>query len=66
MGLRLAEGIDGAGFRAATGTVLDAAVERKAVARLVEGGFLVVDDRGLRATATGRQRLNAVLSEILL
>jgi putative oxygen-independent coproporphyrinogen III oxidase len=66
MGLRLAEGIDAAGFRAATGTDLDAAVERKAVARLVEGGFVVIHDQGLRATAAGRQRLNSVLSEILL
>jgi oxygen-independent coproporphyrinogen-3 oxidase len=66
MGLRLAEGIDAARFRAATGTDLDAAVERKAVARLVEGGFLVADDRGLRATAAGRQRLNSVLGEICL
>ncbi|HEV2548783.1 MAG TPA: radical SAM family heme chaperone HemW [Stellaceae bacterium] len=66
MGLRLAEGIDAARFRAATGTDLDAAIECKAVARLVEGGFLVAHDRGLRATAAGRQRLNSVLGEILL
>jgi putative oxygen-independent coproporphyrinogen III oxidase len=66
MGLRLAEGIDAARFRAATGTDFDAAVDAAAATRLVEGGFLVVDDRGLRATAAGRQRLNSVLGEILL
>ena len=66
MGLRLAEGIDAARFRAATGTDLDAAVDGAAATRLIEGGFLVVDDRSLRATAAGRQRLNSVLGEILL
>ena len=66
MGLRVAEGIDAARFRAATGAELDAAVDGAAVARLVDGGFLVVHDRCLRATAAGRQRLNSVLGEILL
>jgi putative oxygen-independent coproporphyrinogen III oxidase len=66
MGLRLAEGIDGARFRDATGTALATALDRNAVARLVEGGFLVADERGLRATAAGRQRLNSVLGEIIL
>ncbi len=66
MGLRLAEGIDAARFRAATGTALDAALDGAAVTRLVEGGFLVTDNRGVRATAAGRQRLNSVLGEILL
>jgi putative oxygen-independent coproporphyrinogen III oxidase len=66
MGLRLAEGVDAARFRTATGAALESALDRRALARLVEGGFLVADDRGLRATAAGRQRLNSVLGEILL
>jgi putative oxygen-independent coproporphyrinogen III oxidase len=66
MGLRLAEGIDAARFRAATGAALESALDRQALARLVDGGFLVAGERGLRATAAGRQRLNSVLGEILL
>jgi putative oxygen-independent coproporphyrinogen III oxidase len=66
MGLRLAEGIGAARFRAATGTDLAAALDGAAVARLVEGGFLDTGKRGLRATEAGRQRLNSVLGEILL
>jgi len=41
-------------------------VDGAALERLVEGGFLVSDGRGLRATDAGRQRLNAVLSRLLL
>jgi putative oxygen-independent coproporphyrinogen III oxidase len=66
MGLRLAEGIDRARFEAATGTALDAVLDGAALRRLVEGGFLVSDDARLRATDAGRQRLNAVLSQLLL
>jgi putative oxygen-independent coproporphyrinogen III oxidase len=66
MGLRLAEGVDAARFRDATGTALATALDRNAATRLVEGGFLVADGRGLRATAAGRQRLNSVLGEIIL
>ena len=66
MGLRLAEGIDRERFQATTGAVLEAMVDGAALERLVEGGFLVSDGRGLRATDAGRQRLNAVLSRLLL
>ena len=34
------------------------------LADLVGGGFLANDARGLRATAAGRQRLNAVLAAL--
>ena len=38
---------------------------RDAVAPLIEGGFLALDERGVRATDAGRQRLNAVLARLL-
>jgi oxygen-independent coproporphyrinogen-3 oxidase len=64
MGLRLAEGIERARFRAETGAELEAALDGERLADLVAGGFLETDERGLRATATGRQRLNAVLAAL--
>jgi oxygen-independent coproporphyrinogen-3 oxidase len=64
MGLRLAEGIERARFRAETGAELEAALDGERLADLVAGGFLETDARGLRATATGRQRLNAVLAAL--
>ena len=64
MGLRLAEGISRAR--------LEALAERDiedlfgaAMERLIEGGFLTLDRQRLAATATGRQRLNAVLAALL-
>jgi hypothetical protein len=32
---------------------------------LIDGGFLLLDDDRLAATAAGRQRLNAVLAALL-
>jgi len=32
---------------------------------LIEGGFLELDEAGLRATAEGRLRLNALLGRLL-
>ena len=65
MGLRLAEGVSRERFRAETGTALDAALDSGALAALVDGGFLDADDRRLRATPAGRQRLDAVLRALL-
>jgi oxygen-independent coproporphyrinogen-3 oxidase len=65
MGLRLSEGVTRARFAAATGATIEDALDADALGRLVEGGFLVLDDAGLRATAAGRQRLNAVLAALL-
>jgi oxygen-independent coproporphyrinogen-3 oxidase len=65
MGLRLAEGVSRARFRDEFGAEPDALLSRSALGRLTEGGFLVLDDDGLRATAAGRQRLNAVLAALL-
>jgi oxygen-independent coproporphyrinogen-3 oxidase len=65
MGLRLAEGVMRVRFAAETGASLEEALDAGALGRLIEGGFLVLDEAGLRATAAGRQRLDAVLAALL-
>jgi putative oxygen-independent coproporphyrinogen III oxidase len=65
MGLRLAEGVHRTRFVEEVGMPIEAALDRDALARLVDGGFLELDATGLRATAEGRQRLNAVLGALL-
>ncbi|HUI16551.1 MAG TPA: coproporphyrinogen III oxidase, partial [Alphaproteobacteria bacterium] len=65
MGLRLKEGVDRAHFRRIHGAELEAALDSERLARLTGAGFLELDSRGLRATAAGRQRLNAVLGALL-
>ncbi len=62
MGLRLAEGVDRARFHAATGMAIERALGRARLDDLVDAGFMTIDERGLRATAAGRQRLNAILA----
>ncbi|MEK7245546.1 MAG: radical SAM family heme chaperone HemW [Pseudomonadota bacterium] len=64
-GLRLAEGISRARFRRLAGADVLAAVDRTALRRLEDGGFLALDDRALRATPAGRQRLNAILAALI-
>ncbi len=64
MGLRLTEGVP----RPRLETLADRTVEDlfgPALSRLVEGGFVTLDDERLVATAAGRQRLNAVLAALL-
>jgi oxygen-independent coproporphyrinogen-3 oxidase len=63
MGLRIAEGIARERFRARTGRAIEDALDPARIARLSE--FLTLDDDGLRATAAGRVRLNAVLAALL-
>ncbi|HEY1506196.1 MAG TPA: radical SAM family heme chaperone HemW [Stellaceae bacterium] len=65
MGLRLGEGIARDAFRAEAGQDLETALDPARLASLREAGFLALDDSGLRATAAGRQRLNAVLGALL-
>ena len=48
-----------------TGAPLEAWVEGRALARLVEGGFLFLDDKRIVATPAGRQRLDSVLAALL-
>jgi putative oxygen-independent coproporphyrinogen III oxidase len=64
MGLRLTEGVGRARFRAETGADIEALLDGARLADLVAGGFLANDTHGLRATAAGRQRLNAVLAAL--
>jgi oxygen-independent coproporphyrinogen-3 oxidase len=65
MGLRLTKGISRDRFRNAIGREIEAALDEKRLAPLIEGGFLTLDDERLAATAAGRQRLNAVLAALL-
>lgn len=65
MGLRLVEPIPRERFRRIAGAEPEAALDPARVKRLIDGGFITLDDDGLRATAAGRQRLNSVLAALL-
>lgn len=65
MGLRLGEGVTRAAFCAEIGSDFEAALDPVRLASLIDSGFLSLDQRGLAASAAGRQRLNAVLATLL-
>ncbi|MGB8842906.1 MAG: radical SAM family heme chaperone HemW [Aliidongia sp.] len=65
MGLRLSEGIPRDRFRAELGNEPEALFDPSGLERLIEGGFVTLDNERLTATAAGRQRLNAVLAMLL-
>jgi oxygen-independent coproporphyrinogen-3 oxidase len=65
MGLRLTEGIDRALFASVAGADPVEALGEARLAPLVEAGFLEVRPSHLKATAAGRQRLNAVLERLV-
>ncbi len=65
MGLRLADGIDRATFASVTGADPVAALDEARLAPLVKAGFLEIEPDCLRATAAGRQRLNAILERLI-
>ncbi|MCG5241938.1 radical SAM family heme chaperone HemW [Azospirillum doebereinerae] len=65
MGLRLTEGVPLARLAEESGRAPLDVLDPAALKRLVEGGFLEVDAERLRATHDGRQRLNAVLGNLL-
>jgi oxygen-independent coproporphyrinogen-3 oxidase len=65
MGLRLTTGIGRARFRHALGREIEEAIAPSRMAPLIDGGFIELDDDGLRATSAGRQRLNAVLAALV-
>ncbi len=65
MGLRLTEGVSRARMLQELGADVDDLIDASKLARLIDGGFLVLDDCALRATDSGRQRLNAVLAALL-
>jgi oxygen-independent coproporphyrinogen-3 oxidase len=66
MGLRLTEGIRRERFSLLAGRQLEEALDAARLDHLIGGGFLILDGVGLRATAAGRRRLNAVLAELLV
>ena len=65
MGLRLADGIDRATFASVTGADPVAALGEARLAPLDRAGFLEIRPDRLGATASGRQRLNALLERLL-
>ena len=64
MGLRLSEGIERVLFARQTGAQLEASINATRAQALQEAGIIELDDRGLRATARGRLRLNAVIEAL--
>ena len=65
MGLRLTDGIPRSRLSALTGQEPEAMFDGAALERLVEGGFVEIDEHGIRTTPEGRQRLDAVLGALL-
>ncbi len=65
MGLRLTAGIDDDAFARAAGQPLDRVVDPAGLARMIDGGFVVGDTAGLRATPRGRLVLNALTAALL-
>jgi oxygen-independent coproporphyrinogen-3 oxidase len=65
MGLRLTDGIRRCDFERVAGARIEATFESATLSRLQSGGFIAVDDSGIRATRDGRARLNAVLAALL-
>ncbi|WIM11069.1 radical SAM family heme chaperone HemW [Enhydrobacter sp.] len=64
MGLRLSDGIDREVFAVVAGLDPVEALGETRLAALVEAGFLEIDAARFRATAAGRQRLNALLERL--
>jgi putative oxygen-independent coproporphyrinogen III oxidase len=65
MGLRTIGGVPRSRIVAECGRPLEAVIDPARLGRLIDGGFLSLDNAGLRATPAGRQRLNAVISDLL-
>ena len=65
MGLRLHSGISRQVFWAQQSLELEDVIEPRRLRRLLDADYVKIDEAGLRATAEGRLRLNAVLAELL-
>lgn len=65
MGLRLAEGVARERFRAETGGDFESKLNAANLSELVGANLLTLDEKSLRATEDGRQRLDAVLARLL-
>jgi coproporphyrinogen III oxidase-like Fe-S oxidoreductase len=61
MGLRLQDGIDLGQWSQKFPVPLPHFVNQGKLARLIEENYIHIDEKALRATRAGRQRLNAVL-----
>jgi oxygen-independent coproporphyrinogen-3 oxidase len=66
MGLRLREGVLLDDFLKETQTPLSKFVHAERLQKLIDAGFMELTERHIRATAAGRQRLNALLSRLVL
>lgn len=66
MGLRLKEGVPLARIEEESAMPFGQAIDAARLKRLVDGGFLALSDEGLAATQSGRQRLDAVLSALIV
>jgi oxygen-independent coproporphyrinogen-3 oxidase len=65
MGLRLRDGLTRDAFLRAAGHDFEDVLEPRRLRRLIDANYLELDARGLRATADGLMRLNAVLAALL-
>jgi oxygen-independent coproporphyrinogen-3 oxidase len=65
MGLRLTEGIDADAFAARTGLALSAAIDPFILAACIEEDYLSFNGAILRATESGRRRLDAILPRLV-
>ena len=66
MGLRLREGVPLARLERLAGAPWQALLEPARVGRLADAGYLAFESDALRATRAGRQRLNALLTYLLV
>ena len=66
LGLRLTDGIERNRFRAFTGLEVEKAVDERGLERVRDWGLVILDNRGLRVTPSGRLLLDAVLRELLV
>ncbi len=64
-GLRLRGGIPRLTFHDIADRSIEDALDARRLGRLMDGGFLALDEAGLRATAPGRRRLNAVIGALI-
>jgi oxygen-independent coproporphyrinogen-3 oxidase len=65
MGLRLREGVARAAFQRELQAEPETLLDPARLQALTEGGFLLLDKGGLKATAEGRQRLDPLLARLL-
>ena len=65
MGLRLTEGIDAARFAARAGMALDDALDLDVLEQALDAGYVTRGGGRLTATAEGRLRLDALLTQLV-